>query len=51
LPIEDPKLDNLRPGFEGNGKRSLRRPKLSTKGSSAPGRRRGAALDNLIAHS
>jgi len=23
----------------GNGKRSLRRPKLSTKGSSAPGRR------------
>jgi hypothetical protein len=26
--------------IEGNGKRSLRRPKLSTKGSSAPGRRR-----------
>jgi hypothetical protein len=27
--------------FDGNGKRSLRRPKISTiKGSSAPGRRR-----------
>jgi hypothetical protein len=26
--------------IEGNGKRSLTRPKLSTKGSSAPGRRR-----------
>jgi hypothetical protein len=25
--------------IEGSGKRSLRRPKLSTKGSSAPGRR------------
>jgi hypothetical protein len=32
--------------IEGNGKRSSRRPKLSTiKGSSAPGRKRRSYLD------
>jgi hypothetical protein len=40
LPNEDQKLDSLRPGSRRNGKSSLRRPKLSTKGSSAPGRRK-----------
>jgi hypothetical protein len=31
--------------IKGNGKRSLRRPKLSTKGSSVPGRRRLVASE------
>jgi hypothetical protein len=35
LPNEDQKLDSLHPGLGGNGKRSLRGPKLSTRKFSA----------------
>jgi hypothetical protein len=34
--------------IEGNGNRSLRRPKLSTKGISAPGRRRISNCQMMI---
>jgi hypothetical protein len=40
LPIEDQRLDSLRPRIEGNGKSLLRRPKLSTKRSSTPGEKK-----------
>ena len=35
MPNEDQKLDSLLPGSGGNGKSSLRRPKLSTRKFSA----------------
>jgi hypothetical protein len=46
LPNEDKNLGSLLPGSR-NGKRSLRRPKLSTiKGSPSPGRRRRKHYSN-----